>query len=120
MRYIILRRLPALPADFLSCCYSHQRPPFSEIQEVAGKDRLHTIDDAIVLLVRQPTPHLSSDSQHPVGRTAFLLNDEPVRIYVPLLMRPLVMQGRHSRQLPATSEPRALRECSNVFAGGLV
>ena len=50
----------------------------------------------IVLLVRQPTPHPASSSQHPVGRAACSLHDEAVRIYVSLLMRPWVMQACHS------------------------
>ena len=96
MRYIALGRSPALPDDFLSCFPSHQRLPFSEIQELAGKGRLHTTDDDTVVLVRQPTPPAAPDSQPPVGRVACLLNDEPIRIYVPLLVRPWVMQAYYS------------------------
>ena len=55
MRYIVLGRPPALPADFLSCFPSHQRPFFSEIQELASKSRLQITDNGIVLLVRQMT-----------------------------------------------------------------
>ena len=87
MRYIVLGRPPSLPADFLSCFPSHQRPSFSEIQELTGRSRLHINDDGIVVLVRQPTPQ-PPDSQRPMGHAACLLNDEPVRIYVLLLMRP--------------------------------
>ena len=36
-----------------------------------------------------------SDKPNSVGRAACLLNDEPVRIYVPLLMRPWIMQACH-------------------------
>ena len=93
--------------DFLSCFPSHQRTSFSEIQELAGKGRLHTTDDGTVLLVRKPTPQPPPDSQRPVGRAACLLNDEPIRVYVPLLMRPCVMQAFATRQLPATSAQRA-------------
>ena len=39
---------------------------FSEIQEIAGQGRLHTTDDGIVLLVRQPTPQPPPDSQRSV------------------------------------------------------
>ena len=69
-------------------------PPFSEIQELAGKGSLHTADEDIVLLVRYPTP--AHYSLRPVGRAACLLGDEPIRIYVPLLMRPWLMQASHS------------------------
>ena len=70
MRYIALGRPPALPDDFLSCFPSHQRPSFSEIQELAGKGRLHTTDDGTILLVRQPTPQPAPDSQRAVRRAA--------------------------------------------------
>ena len=86
--HIVLGRPPSLPADFLSCFPSHHRPSFSESQELAGEGRPHSTDDGIVLLVRQPTPQPPSDSQRPVGRAACLLNDEHVRFYIPLLMRP--------------------------------
>ena len=60
MRYIVLGRPPSLPANFLSCFPSHQRPSFSDIQELAGKARLHTTDDGIdrssVNQLRNPRP----------------------------------------------------------------
>ena len=96
MRYIALGRPPALLDGFVSCFPSHQRPSISEIQELAGKGLLRTTDDGTVLLVRQPTPQPPPDSQRPVGLAACLLNDEPIRIYVPLLMCPWVMHGCHS------------------------
>ena len=96
MRYIVLGRPPSLPADVLSCFPSHQRSSFSEIQERAGKGRLHTTDDGTILLVRQPTSQPPSFLQHPVRRAACLLNSEPVPIYVPLLMRRWAMQACHS------------------------
>ena len=96
MRYIAYGLPPALLDDLLSCFPSHQRHSFSEIQELAGKGRLYTTDDGTVLLVRQPTPQPAADSHRPVGRAACLLNDDPVRIYVPLLIRPWVMQACHS------------------------
>ena len=76
-----------------------------------AKGRLHTTDYGIVLLVRQLNPHTPSDSQGRVGRAACLLNDEPVRICVPLLMRPWVMQACHSIascHLITTRTPRML------------
>ena len=41
-----------------------------------------------------PTPAASPGA--PSGRAARLLNDEPTRIYVPLLMRPWTMQTCHA------------------------
>ena len=72
MRYITVGRPSALSADFLSCYPSHKRPSFSDIQE---------------------PPLTMSAEPSSVGRAACLLNDEPIRIYVPLLMRPWIMQG---------------------------
>ena len=80
MRYIALGRPEALPADFLSYFPSHQRPPFSDVQELANKGKLHTTDAGIVLLVRKPSLPLASGTQRPMGRTASFLNDEPIRI----------------------------------------
>ena len=92
MRYITIGRPSALPADCLSCYPSHKRPSLSDIHELAGKGRLHTTDDNIVLLDRNPTPPLTTSAESSsVGRAACLLNDEPIRIYVPLLMRPWIM-----------------------------
>ena len=88
MRYVSIGRPSTLRPNFLACYPSHKRPPLSDTQELAGKGRLHTIDDDIVLLVRNPTlPPTRSDKPNSVGRAACLLNDEPVRIYVPLFMR---------------------------------
>ena len=81
----------------LSCYSSHQRPSLSDIQELADKERLHTTDDDdIVLLVHNPTPSPTPDEPSSVGRAACLLDDEPIRICVPLLMRPWIMQACHS------------------------
>ena len=71
MRYITIGRPSALPADFLSCYPSHKRPSLSDIQERAGKGRLHTIDADIVLLVRNATPPRSTSAEpSSVGRAA--------------------------------------------------
>ena len=94
MRYIVIGRPSAVPIDFLSCYHSHKRPSLSDIQELAGKGRLHTTDDDVVLLVRNPTPPpKTSDEPGSAGQAACLLNDEPIRINVPLLMRPWIMQA---------------------------
>ena len=97
MRYITIGRPSALPPGFLSCYLSHKRPSLSAIQGLAGKGRLHTTDDDIALLAGNPTsPSTTSDEPNPVRRAACLLNDEPIRIYVPLLMRPWIIQACHS------------------------
>ena len=54
-----------------------------------GEGRLHTTDKDIVLLVRNLTrPPTRYGKPNYVGRAACMPNDELVRIYVPLLMRP--------------------------------
>ena len=115
MRYIALGRPPALPDDVWSRFPSHQRPSFSEIQELAGKGRLYTTDDGTALLVRQPSPQPPSDSQRSVGRAACLLNDEPIRIYVPLPMRPWVMQACHSTVSCHLGTTRTLRMLERFY-----
>ena len=82
--------------DCLSCYPSHKRPSLSDIQELAGKGRLHTTYGGIVLLARNSTAPPPPDTPSSVGRAACLVNNEPVRIYAPLLMRPWIMQACHS------------------------
>ena len=99
MRHMGLGRPEDLPAEFPSGSPSHQRPlPFRRFRSYSySKGRLHTTTDAgSVLLVRQPSPLLVPSTQRPVGRSACLLNDEPIRIFVPLLMRPWVVQACQS------------------------
>lgn len=76
---------------------THQPPSQPDVLHLASKGRLFTDDDGITLLVRQASAlPASRHNQHPSGRLARLLNDEPTRIYVPLLMRPWVMQTCHA------------------------
>ena len=71
IQYTILGWLLALPTEVLARFPSHQRPPFSESQEFAGKGRLHTTDKDIVLrLDRNPTP--AYYSLRPAERAACL------------------------------------------------
>ena len=76
-----------------------------------GVGPLHTTDDDIVLLVRTPKtlPLTSSNKPNPVGRAACLLNDEPVRIYVSLLMKPWIIQACHSTAFCHLGTTRTLR-----------
>ncbi|CAM9899386.1 unnamed protein product, partial [Sphacelaria rigidula] len=53
-------------------------------------------DEGVQLLIRRPTPLTGAIAAPTTGRTARPLNDEPARIYVPLLMRPWVMKGCHT------------------------
>ena len=91
-------------------------PSFSDIQELAGKGRLHTIDDEIVLLIHNPILQPTrSDKQYSVGRAACPLNDEPVLIYVPMLMRPWVMQAWHSTASCHLGTTRTLRMLAQFY-----
>ena len=110
IRYISIGRPSALLPHFLACYPLPKRPSLSDIQELAGKGRLDTTDDDIVLLVRNTTlPPTSSDKPNAVERAACLLNDEPARIYVPLLMRPWIMQACHSTASCHLRTTRTLR-----------
>ena len=116
MRYISISRPSVLPPDFLACYLSLKRPSLSDIKELAGKGRLHTTDDDIVLLVRNPAlPPTRSDKPNSVGRAACLLNDEPVRIYVSLLMRPWIMQACHSTASCHLGTTRTLRMLERFY-----
>ena len=109
MRYITIARPSALPLDELSCYPSHRRRFLSNIQELAGKGRLHTTDDGIAFLVRNSTPPRTPDEPISVGRATCLLNDEHIRIYAPLFMRPWIMQACHSTASCPLGTTRTLR-----------
>ena len=118
IRFILLGRPSALPSDFLDHLPSVRRPPLLEIRDLSNKGRLHVDDDGLVLLVRKPTAPPSSATTRPGGRAARLLNDEPIRIYVPMLMRPWIMQACHA---DASCHLGAARTLSMLerFIGGL-
>ena len=78
--------------------------------------RVDYTNDDIVLLVHNPTlPPTRSDKPNPVGRAACLLNDEPARIYVPLVMRPWIMQARHSTFSCHLGTTRTLRMLERFY-----
>ena len=105
-----------LPPDFLACYTSHKRSSLSDIQELTGKGRPHTTDADIVVFVRNPTlPPTRSDKPSSVGRAACLLNDEPVGIYAPLLMRPWIVQACHSTASCHLDTTRTLRMLERFY-----
>ena len=115
MRYITIARPSALPLDELSCYPSHRRRFLSNIQELAGKGRLHTTDDGIAFLVRNSTPPRTPDEPISVGRATCLLNDEHIRIYAPLFMRPWIMQACHSTAFCHLGNARTLRMLERFY-----
>ena len=116
MCYASTGRPSVLPSDCFGCYPSHKRPSFSDLKKLAGKGRLHTTDDDIVLLVRNPTlPPTRSDKPNSVRRDSCLLDDESVRIYLPLLMRPWIMQAYHSTASCYLGTTRTLRMLERFF-----
>ena len=106
------RRFGMLPLVQASLPLRHQQ----DIQDLAGKGRLHTTDYDIVLLVRNPTlPSTRSDEPNYVGRADCLLNDELVSIYVPLLMRRWIMQACHSTTSCHLGTTRMLRMLERFY-----
>ena len=117
IRYVLFGSPAALPDDFLSHAPSHKRPPLSEIHSVADKGRLHKDDDGTLLLVRKSTPAPAADPGAPSGCAAHLRDDEPSRIYAPILMRPWIMQ--HATPPPyATLGSPARFQCLSDSIGG--
>ena len=99
IRYVLLNHPSSVPKDFfVNVSYHHRhKPSLEDYRELTDKGRLVT-DDGICRLVRKPTKTPVS-SDRPGGRAARLLNDEPTRIYVRMLMRPWVMQACHANAL---------------------
>lgn len=72
------------------------RPDTSNVLDIVNKGKLYAMDDDIFLLVRLPTPSPLPEPDQPSGHAARLLGNEPIRVYVPLLMRPWSMRACHT------------------------
>ena len=107
IRLLRLGHPDPLPPDFFGDTPANQRPPLQDIRALADKGRLFTNKDGVTLLVRKPTAQ-DSLLARPRGRAARLLNDEPIRVYVPMLMRPFVMQACHANTLCHLGAAKAL------------
>ena len=118
MRYITIGRPSALPPDFLSCHPSHQRPSLSDIQELAGKGRLRTPDDDIVLLVCNSPLQTMTGPPSSVGRAACLLNDTILFSSASPYSCALGSCKLAIRLLLDILAPRAHCACWNGFTGG--
>ena len=90
-------------------------PTRNEVLELASKVALvqMTTDggDTVPLLVRKSTRR----NNRSTGRVASLLNDEPVRIFVPILLRPLVLQHCHSSVSCHLGVSRTLRMLERFY-----
>ena len=116
MPYISISRPSVLPPDALACYIPHKRLSLSDIKKLAGKGRLHTTDDDVVLLVRNPTlATTTADKPNSAGRAACLLNDDPVGIYVPLLIRPWIMRSCQSTASCHLGTKRTLRMLERFY-----
>ena len=94
-RYIQLGCPQPLPASLCDHIPSHQRPDPADILDLAAKGRLIQGDHDTILLVRGPAPAAPQPDGHParLRRPPFHVS---IRIYVPLLARPWIMQACHA------------------------
>ena len=94
-RYIQLGCPQPLPTSLCDHIPSHQRPDPADILDLNAKDWLIQGDHDTILLVRGP----AAVASRPVGLPARLRRapfNDPVRIYVPLLVRPWIMHACHA------------------------
>ena len=98
IRYILLGCPPELPPDILDDVQLHRRTPFDDIKALADQGRCD-YDNGLCLFVRKPSKAPTAASGRPGGRFARPLNDEPIRLYVPMRMRPWVMLAIHASAL---------------------
>ena len=95
-RHLLLKCPSVLSDDFPFHLASNKRVTVDGSALLADRGCLCTDDDGILLLARKLTPLTPVCPDKPGGRAARLLDDEPTRIYVPLLMRPWMLQACHA------------------------
>ena len=109
-RYIQLGRPNPLPRSLCDHLPSHTRPEIANIADLAAKGRLLQGGDDSILLVRKPiTTTLTSEAHN--NRRSYTPFDDPVRIYVPHLARPWIMDACHAEascHLGVTRTPKML------------
>ena len=89
IRFLSLDSPSPPPADLLDSIPSAQRPLLSDVLALAAKGRLHRTDDETALLVQRPPTSQPGNSLPPPA-------PYPPRIYVPMLMRPWVLNTCHA------------------------
>ena len=110
-RYIQLGCPNPPPLSLCDHLPSHTRPETVDITDPAAKGRLLQGDDDTILLVRKPITAASAPDGHNSRRSRPSF-DDPVRIYVPLLVRPWIVHACHadaSCHLGVTRTPRMLK-----------
>ena len=96
IRYLLLGSPSVLPDDLFFHLAPHDPPRCRNCALLAIK-ATYTYDDGILLPVRKLAPLVSVCPDMPGGRAARLFDNKPTRIYVPLLMRPWIMQACHAK-----------------------
>ena len=104
-RYIQLGHPNPLPRSFCDHLPSHMRPETTDIADLAAKGRLLQGDHDSTLLVRKPITNALTPATHS-GRRSRVPFDDPIRIYVPHLVRPWITH--------------AYTKCWNASTGGSV
>ena len=94
-RYIQLGRRDPPPSSLCDQLPLHKRPEVTDITDLAAKGRLLGGDDDTILLVRKQITTDLTPGGHNSHRRRRLF-DDPVRSYVPLLARPLIMHACHA------------------------
>ena len=115
MRYIALGRPLALPDGFCRVSVRTSAPPSRRSRSLLAKAGCTPPTTApFCSSANRPCNHLPTRSARWDARLV-LLNDEPIRIYVLLLLRPWVMQACHSTATCHLGSTRTLRMLERFY-----
>ena len=115
IEYLRLGSPVPFPSHVLQAVGTHVAPSEAEVLSLARKGAIFTDDDGVDLLVRRRSAAPAPASGRPGGHHARLLGDEPTRIYVPLLIRPWVMQACHTDVSCHLGTTRTLRMLERFY-----
>ena len=87
-------------------------PPTVRMTVLDAKSR---DEDGILLPVWTLTPPTPACADKPGGSAACLVHDEPMRVYVPLLLRPWIMHACHANASSHLGAPRTLSMLERVY-----
>ena len=108
IRFLSLDSPSPPPADLLDFIPSAQRPLLSNVLALAAKGRLHRTDDETALLVQRPPTSQPGNSLPPPA--SFL-----PRVYVPMLMRPWVLNTCHADTSLHLGDTRTVRLLARFY-----